>query len=98
MGVKVSHLPKTSHLGSPLSQSRGEGEMWAEQRPALPVSPAEPVVAQTPAARLPECATHTGPGQGAAPLGGAGGQGQWAEFTQLKASRCQESARTWATQ
>lgn len=48
-----SSFPSCQDLsfGLPFQQNRGEGETWAEQRPAEPVAPAEPVGTQTPAAR-----------------------------------------------
>lgn len=79
------HLPKTSHLDSHFSKSREEGEMWAEQRPAPPMSPAKTMVTQTPEAR-----TTCTPGPG--------GQGQQVQFPQLRARGCQELSRNWVTQ
>lgn len=48
---QASCLLETSALGNHFSKNRAEGEMWAEQRPAPPMSPAEPVVTQNHATR-----------------------------------------------
>ena len=48
---QASRLLKTSALGTHFSKNRAEGEMWAKQRPAPPMSPAEPVATQTHATR-----------------------------------------------